>query len=167
MNSIAVPGGDRTLRRARRTRRASAKFGGVGRPSPSTWVAAFAVEKPKPPAAIASSSTRLHRRELLGRRGVARRGLAHHGATDRRVADEEADVRTQRLRVDDVEELGIGAPAVLEPGFERRHRDRLDPGEKPVSHDSSPGATGASVRPQFPPITVVTPWSGDGESTGS
>ena len=131
MNSMLVPGCQPHTSLSPTNSSRVAKFGGVGRPSPSTCVTTFAVEKPRPPAAIASESSARIASELLGAGGVGRRRRAHHRAPNRRVTDHEPDVGPERQRFDDVEELGEGVPPERDAGGERLDRDRFDAREQP------------------------------------
>ena len=62
--------------------------------------------QPDPPDGEGPVEELAHRRKLLGGGGAFGSGPAHRGAAQRGVADHEADVRTERPRRHDVEELG-------------------------------------------------------------
>ena len=131
MNSMDVPGCRPHSAASSMNSWGSARLGGVGRPSPSTCVATFAVENPKPPAASAAPRRARIAAIWAGLALSVDAAGPMTAASYRRVADHEPDVQRQRLGLDDVEELGEGLPLVVDTGEERLDRYRLDAGEEP------------------------------------
>ena len=108
-----------------------------------------------------------HRGELLGR-GLAADGVgAHHVAAERAVADEEAGV-DRDAALEPVEVLAEGLPLPGDALLERGERHALDLGHHPAQVVGVAGRAAArGVKPQLPPITVVTPCTLDGLAVGS
>ena len=144
-----------------------AKFGGVGRPSPSTWVTTFAVENPSPPAAIASDSSA---RIASNSSGVASRADASAPITARRIAEwptmkpmlsPSGSDSTMSRNSGNVRHANVTPAVSASTGIASTRASSR------VKKSSSPGCTGARVSPQFPATTVVTPCSGEGDSAWS
>ena len=75
---------------------------------------------------------------------------------------------TDDVAVDPVEVLGERLPAPVGAVLERGERHALDLGHHLAEVVGVARAiSGASVKPQLPPMTVVTPWSLDGLAVGS
>ena len=89
---------------------------------------------------------------------VGRRRRAHDGPSNGRVADHEADIQCERLRLDDIEELGERLPLVASTPARRASTGIASTrASSRVRKSRSSGAAGASVSPQLPLTAVVTP----------
>ena len=125
------------------------------------------VEKPEPAGLDRLVQQLDHRVELRRRRPRCRStSVAHHVAAERAVPDEEAGVDAD-VAVEPVEVLAEGLPLPVDALLERgeRHAFDLAPSSGGCSRRRS-ALSGASVNPQLPPMTVVTPCTFDGEPAG-
>ena len=116
------------------------------------------VVNPIAPAAQRVVELARHQREVVVGRGLVERALAHRPRAQRRVPDVGRVVDRLRQPVDGVEVLGERLPAPLDAGRERARVDVL--GALEVAHHERARVvrrTGASVKPQLPITTVVTP----------
>ena len=124
---------------------------------------------PIAPARAARPATSAgHRLDLVVGRRARRQPLAHHvpahGASGRRGSRRSPPCRPSSRS----SQSPKSRPVPRQPGLERRQRHALDPRHQPhqvVGACAAPA--GASVKPQLPPNTVVTPCSGDGLAVGS
>ena len=136
-------------------------------PSPSLCVYACDDENPRPPAAIDSASSVVIASSCSGVGRAADRVLAHHRAADRAVADEEARVHAE-VALEPGEVVAERPPVPVEALLERAERHALDARHHaPEVVGVVVAPSGASVKPQLPPMTVVTPWRFDGDAAGS
>ena len=106
-----------------------------------------------------------HRRDLLRARLLVA-AVAHDDSPYRRVSDEEPGVHSDRT-VEMTCPVLVCRPIPREAGFEGLERHALDACHHPHEVPGVVATRGASVNPQFPPRTVVTPWRGEGLAVGS
>ena len=116
------------------------------------WTSASS-RSPSPPASIDSSSSSAHGVDLARRGLVADEVLAHHVAAQRAVTDEEpgvdADVAVEARRGTRRSVSHVHGT----PCFERRQRHALDLRHHPAGVVGVASLSGASVKPQLPPMT--------------
>ena len=102
------------------------------------------------------------------RRGALGGGVVEHVVAQRRVADQRADVERRLQRRDRVEVLaGTISQSQVMP---LRSAGRLMPSTRSsmrIMRSRPAGRHGASVKPQLPITTLVTPFQHDGVSAGS
>ena len=167
MNSTLVPGKSRQTPASAISSSFVAKVGGVGTPEPSRCVAAVALEKPMAPAESGVGQPGTHARQFVGGGGTFRGGRAHDRTAEGGVTGQEPDVHRRRTALDRGEVVGEGSPREFQSGLEGLQRDGLDPREETDEKLGRGRVNGGQRNPQLPATTVVTPWSGEGESVGS
>jgi hypothetical protein len=99
--------------------------------------------------------------QIVGRCLAFRRPLTHDDAADRRVPDEKAGVWCERS-VDLAEVFTKGTPSSSAPSGMPSTRASIF-----IKYSPCSGSNGAIVKPQLPPITLVTPCNGEGERVWS
>ena len=166
MNSSDVPGCSPVTRHSASSSSAVACRDGTGSPSASLWVSAHDDEKPRPPAASDSRS----RFDIAARSSsVAASPTLRSPITTRRSAQWPTmkpafteSVLSKWSKYSAVVVQSHGTPAASASSGMPSTRASIF-----MRYSASRGTSGAIVKPQLPPSTVVTPCSGDGLSVGS
>ena len=138
---------------------------GTGMPSPSLWVGACDVENPSAPSSSDRATIDAIAPTCSSVAAVPHGLLADHGAPHRRVADEEPGVHGHGT-IEPAQPFAECGPRPVEM-FERGDRHALDSGHHARQVLRVLDAGGRGEKPQLPPITVVTPCSGEGLAVGS
>ena len=135
-------------------------------PCGSKWPLLRDTESPSAPASMPSRTTScIALISSLGG-GALLALVAHHVIAHRRVADQIADIDAE-MAVEPVHVLRERLPIELDrvrapPSGSLRHRRGTR-----RRRFALPGRTGASDSEQLPKTTVVAPWSGENEQSGS
>ena len=165
MSSSVVPGcADRTAQSASSSDRDAAREG-TGMPSPSLWVGACDVENPSAPSSRERASTDSMAWTWSAEATVP---TASSPITERRTA--EWPTRKPAFTPTEPSSRPSHSPKEVQDQSRHSRAARGMPSTRAIMrarYRECSGPAGASENPQLPPITVVTPCSGEGLAVGS